>query len=473
MTRPWLNVFQGLKAAKTPRMVCDIEGDWPTELHGTFYRNGPGLLEFGRRRYQHWLDGDGLVQAWNLMPSSRVIHQSRMVETKKYLFTEKRRELSRIGHGSMSKDGWSTLDAIALNVGNSNIVTLGDELWALWEGGQPWQLDQTTLATLGLADFSASSAGLAFGAHPRMDSEGTIWNIGVNSERQSLLLWAFSARDLQPKFRLSLVEPMSLPHDFVISQNYVVVLIPPFHFNPSGSAEQSYLDAHDWHPEKSTKVRVMAKTDLSKSFELELPAQWYFHFTNAWEDEKNNIRFQGVRYRDPRLLTHGYKAVMRGEGSRRTLKSDLVELTINTRRKRLSAETFDLNVNSCEYPTYDQRINGRQHDWVTVLAHSGQADALQKVGLLNSVLRVNVSSGAAVQHTYSENELAEEHIYIPRTESSGESDGWLLGTTLNYVENQTFLNVHRVNGATLEHVARAILWDLMPIGLHGHFVRSA
>src|ERR1700733_562531 len=39
-----------------------IEGEIPRDLHGSLYRNGPGLFERGDLRKPHLLDGDGLVQ---------------------------------------------------------------------------------------------------------------------------------------------------------------------------------------------------------------------------------------------------------------------------------------------------------------------------------------------------------------------------------------------------------------------------
>jgi all-trans-8'-apo-beta-carotenal 15,15'-oxygenase len=55
-----------------------IEGKLPAELRGRFYRNGPANFERGSERYQHWFDGDGMVQQFTFTGST-VAHQGRLV----------------------------------------------------------------------------------------------------------------------------------------------------------------------------------------------------------------------------------------------------------------------------------------------------------------------------------------------------------------------------------------------------------
>ncbi|MEO0837091.1 MAG: carotenoid oxygenase family protein, partial [Cyanobacteria bacterium J06642_3] len=38
-----------------------IEGEIPTQLQGSLYRNGPARLEIGKEKVGHWFDGDGAI----------------------------------------------------------------------------------------------------------------------------------------------------------------------------------------------------------------------------------------------------------------------------------------------------------------------------------------------------------------------------------------------------------------------------
>lgn len=64
------------------------------------------------------------------------------------------------------------------NVGNISLVQHAGELLALWEGGSAHVIDPKTLKTEARKDWSPETKGLPFGAHPRMDQDGSMWNIG-------------------------------------------------------------------------------------------------------------------------------------------------------------------------------------------------------------------------------------------------------------------------------------------------------
>jgi hypothetical protein len=58
----------------------DVTGTIPAALEGTYFRNGPGLFEFGGQRLRHPFDGDGLVTALSVS-SGRAHFRSRYVRT--------------------------------------------------------------------------------------------------------------------------------------------------------------------------------------------------------------------------------------------------------------------------------------------------------------------------------------------------------------------------------------------------------
>ena len=43
--------------------IRSIRGEIPDFLSGTYYVNGPARFGRGEHRYDHWLDGDGMVLA--------------------------------------------------------------------------------------------------------------------------------------------------------------------------------------------------------------------------------------------------------------------------------------------------------------------------------------------------------------------------------------------------------------------------
>ena len=255
-----------------------IAGNWPARLRGTFYRNGPAQHDIGDFRYDHWFDGDGLVQSFAVR-NRTLIHRARPVAT------AKRRTEQRIGRaalpafGTVPPDGIGVAAADDLNPANISVLPHHDRLYALWEAGSPHELDPVSLATRGLKRFSEDTAGLPFSAHPRIEPDGTLWNFGYASSAGIIVLWHIEGR----AYRVEDPAP-----------------------------DSSFLDLHRWDPSAPTRVLVIDKDRLELTGEYELPAQWVFHFGNGYEDDAGTIHFDAARSATPEVLTHSFRSVMRG-----------------------------------------------------------------------------------------------------------------------------------------------------------------
>ena len=73
---------------------------------------------------------------------------------------------------------------------------------------------------------------------------------------------------------------------------------------------------------------------------------------------------------------------------------------------------------------------------------------------------------------HADEELPEEHLFVPREGGRGEDDGWIVGTSLDWRARVTRLNVFRADALADGPVARAALPLLLPAGLHGRFAPS-
>ena len=62
----------------------DITGEVPTDIKGTFFRNGPGRQKIGNQAFGHWFDGDGMLCAFTFNEGT-VHFKNRYVKTPKYL----------------------------------------------------------------------------------------------------------------------------------------------------------------------------------------------------------------------------------------------------------------------------------------------------------------------------------------------------------------------------------------------------
>ena len=472
LKNPWLRLYAGVSEADTGITQCEIEGNWPAELVGTLFRNGPGRMEHAGRRYQHWFDGDGVVQKWLIGPGPNVTHRARLVQTHKYLRDEAKNELSLVGFGTLGDDSVSITGPDSLNVGNISVLPRKEELWALWEGGSAWQLNPESLETTGIVELSTESAGLPFSAHPRIEPNGTVWNFGYVSHMSALVIWRIDPGVRKPKISIIRRNPMTIPHDFVVTSKHLVIPLPPLHFEPDPAIEQSFIDMHVWHSDRSLDLLVLDKNDPQNHFVVELPAKWLFHYSNAWEDENGVIRFEGFQYDDPSLMYDAFKNVMHGDAPTSVSLSSLVQFRIDTKKHEAAVEDLASEFAASEFPSVDRRRSTERHEWLTMLVNDSSSPSAMRLGLLNSVARMNTSTGAIGRFTYPDYEIPEEHLFVPIPNGMNESDGWILGTSLDYVKQETYLNLFDIGNATPEPIARATLPRLMPLGLHGQFVAT-
>lgn len=69
--------------------------------------------------------------------------------------------------------------------------------------------------------------------------------------------------------------------------------------------------------------------------------------------------------------------------------------------------------------------------------------------------------------------LVEDHVFVPKRGGSGEDDGWLLGTAVNWKRQKTALNILDARDPGTGPIARTWLEEPLPLGFHGQFVQGA
>ena len=172
--------------------IDEIEGSIPSELKGTVWRNGPGNFDRGGKRYEHVLDGDGYLGRISIDGATgRASFKGRFVRTADFeAEVAAGKILTRNTFGTQPEGGvLANAGRLVLkNVANTNVITLGGRVLALWEAGMPQRVTPETMDYEGNDDLDGClvdggltvSTGLevvdrllglgqAFTAHPRVD----------------------------------------------------------------------------------------------------------------------------------------------------------------------------------------------------------------------------------------------------------------------------------------------------------------
>jgi all-trans-8'-apo-beta-carotenal 15,15'-oxygenase len=442
-------------AGDMPVRDVRIEGRWPQDLRGVFYRNGPAQHDMNGERLSHWFDGDGFLQRWQVGPAGARF-------SGRYIATPKRRAEQAAGRflfpagggGIEPRAPMSGPDTV--NAANTSILPLDDgRLWALWEGGSASDIDPDSLDWKSFVVLGERLGGVPFSAHPRRGEDGRIWNIGSLGAR--LALYRLSGTGALEAVKLHSIPPIGLIHDFLLTERSIVVPLPSTRISPDGDGFFAQVRGMPGEP---IRVLVFDRETLDKTGEAELPAGSLFHFGNAWEEADGTIRFDMVHSPD---VDHLQK--LRGP-----MHGSLVDLgtgrSLAVTLRRSGAPELSLVAGKVEFPKVSPQVACRRNRYVYMPQAHGRS------GWYNTLAKADLDTGRISRATFERDMMVEEFVFVPRDGAQTEDDGWLIGTALDWQREQTMLTVFDARRLPDGPLARIRLDVALPLGFHGQFVRG-
>jgi all-trans-8'-apo-beta-carotenal 15,15'-oxygenase len=454
--------------------VDDIEGQIPTELEGTLFRNGPGLLEINGKPVRHPFDGDGMVSAISFQ-NGRVHYRNRFVRTEGYV---KEREAGKFVYrgvfGTQKPGGWlnNVFDLKLKNIANTNVIYWGDKLLALWEAAEPHRLDPATLETIGIDYLDGLlEPGDSFAAHPWVDpscemdgGKPCLVNFSIKTGLSSkITIFEFALDGKLLRRHAHSVSGFCFIHDFAITPHYCIFFQNPVTFNPlpfllgwRGAGECVQVQA-----KKPTRIIVIPRTGSDKVVKtLEIETGFVFHHANAFE-KAGKIHVDSICYDvlpqvnpDKSYKEVDFEALSPGQLWRLTL-----DLSNSTVEKQM------LESRCCEFPTLAPDKVGRDYRYLFIgAAHNSTGNAP-----LQAILKIDWHTGERQLHSFAPKGYVSEPVFVPRPNATTEDDGWVL--LLVYDASHHRSDVIILDGRDLhqEPIARIHLKHHIPYGLHGNW----
>lgn len=448
---PWSLGFEGV-SRDLPLRGLDVTGKLPDACRGTFYRNGPARYERGGRRYQHWFDPDGMIQAFSL-GSDGISHQGRFVRTAKFLAEEAQGRFLYSGAGTFFPDASPVRNNEDTNVANINVQPLNGELLALWEAGSAHRIDPQTLETRGVKTWSDELKGVPFSAHPHFDDRGDLWNIGSVpfAAKPMLVLYHVGADGALRKSRLHQLDFAGYMHDFVLTPRHLVAL------NSSAVIEQgrTFVDSMRWDDSRPSQLLVFDRNDLELVATVEVPPTFVFHFGNG-SQERNTLEFAACAYKDMRIVSEGMGRLAGKETGDHHTEAELVRYRVNL--ASATAEVVSQGVNM-EFPGYDTKLPFASQPLLGVGRQSTTESSLA-----SAVVRIDPRTGERSEFDYGRGVIVEEPLFI-----AGAEQGYAIHSYLDYERKRTGVAV--LDAAHLEDgpVMQAEMDRVLPLGFHGCF----
>jgi all-trans-8'-apo-beta-carotenal 15,15'-oxygenase len=232
-----------------------------------------------------------------------------------------------------------------------------------------------------------------------------------------------------------------------------IILDPVRAMSGFGTAER----ATSWRPELGTRIVLLPRGGGPRR-EIECPPLVYVHTNNAFEDGED-IVVELIRYDDYQEFfrpVRDFRApnALDGFGG----YACRVRLT---RRDRVILE--DLTDQRTELPQHDQRRTARayRYGYHTVLTgdstHPGR------------LVKHDNHTGLRTEHHFEAGDIVGEPIFVPRSATAAEDDGWLLTVVYLAAEHRSALVVLDAQHIQAAPLATARLDQHFYPGFHGSF----
>lgn len=451
--------------------IDDIEGEIPADLNGTFFRNGPGLLDINGQAIAHPFDGDGMVCGISFK-NGRAHFRNRFVKTEGYVAEKAAGKILYRGvFGTQKPGGWlaNIFDLKSKNIANTGILYWGGRLLALWEGAEPHQLNPKTLETIKLDDLDGIlEPGQAFSAHPRIekgkDGKGDILvNFSVKPGLSSTItIFEFNSQGKLLKRYSHSIPGFAFLHDMVITPNYCIFFQNPVTLNPLPFlfGLRSAGQCLKFSPNQPTRV-ILIPRDGSKEMKiLDTEPCFVFHHANAWEDDGeiyvDSICYESFPQVDPdaSFKDVDFDSVPEGQ---------LWRFKIN-----LSAESVEhklVESRCCEFPTLHPNNVGKAYRYLFI----GTTDIPAGNAPLQAILKIDWQTGERQIFSVAPRGFAGEPLFVPFPNGVNEDDGWLLMLMYDAAEHRSDVVILDARDLSKKPVARLHLKHHIPYGLHGSF----
>jgi all-trans-8'-apo-beta-carotenal 15,15'-oxygenase len=458
----WAGLFDNV--GEVDIQVKDIEGKIPSELVGTLYRNGPGERRFS----QSFFDGDGMVRAISINEKGEVHYKSRYVHTPKYL-KERHSKKPKVRTAGTNLPGGILKNCfkIPADEANTHVFYQNGKLLASEEGGHPWRMDPITLETEAEEHFGkALPRQVAFSAHPHYDADTKeVYNFGMKPGKTM----GFQCFKLDKNQKLKMLanfscDKGSFAHDYALSKKWMAFLLPPLAGNLTKFffGFSSFFDTMKWHDNWGTQI-VLVPRDGGKPIIFETDSFGVGHVLSAW-DEGDDLLID--------VATVENMDIMNSVGNYRS--SDWREfgdgvisrIRINPKTKSIKKHTItDL---PGEFPRIHPKMECIKTEWAYLAANT----QVKEGGFFKALMKLNRDTGDHSLFDFGDQCVAQEPVFIPKTNEQSEDDGWLMALVYNSQSKTTDLVILDALGVSDGPVATIHLPLNAGTTFHGTWVRA-
>ncbi|XP_041960688.1 retinoid isomerohydrolase [Alosa sapidissima] len=296
-------------------LPATVTGRIPSFLRGALLRLGPGLFEVGDEPFLHLFDGQALMHKFDFN-NGQVTYMRKFVKTDAYVraMTEKRvviTEFGTVAYPDPCKNIFSRFFSYFKGVEVTdnclvNVYPIGEDYYAVTETNFITKVNTDTLDTLKKVDLMSIVNVNGVTAHPHIERDGTVYNIGNCMGKGASLAYNIVKMPPTQKDKSDCVEKAqvvvqfpsaerfkpSYVHSFGMSENYFVFVETPIKINllkflgAWSVRGTQYMDCFESDDMKGTWFHIARKNNPEYiDIKYRTGSMGLFHHINCYEDQ--------------------------------------------------------------------------------------------------------------------------------------------------------------------------------------------
>jgi carotenoid cleavage dioxygenase len=440
-----------------------VTGEIPADLNGSFYRNGPNprFSPVSVPDY-HLFGGDGMTHAFHIS-DGKVCYRNRWIETAKFrVEREQGRSVIDAMNPFNCEEGYAEF-VLSDKEGLANTACLwhAGKFLVLEEAHLPFEVDPVTLESKSSYDFDGKLARLMT-AHPLIDPlSGDLLFFGYMASGPCASDIALYRVNPKGELTHSLLIPTAYPamvHDFVVTENYIMLPILPL----AGSLERAMNGGPllAWEPDKGASLAIVPRNADGGFGEVrwvECDTIFVFHFMNGF-DRNGVITLDGCQFDHAPLFPTADGEML--PDSAPVLHRWTIDM--NTDTPRVKIERIDAA--ESEFPIVDPRYKTQEYRVGFYTSPEGEGG-----DLYNCVARFDHANGSSERYCFGPRDriFTSEAIFVPKSDGAAEGEGYLMSVVTDMNTETSALNILDSTNVSAGPVATAQLPHRIPVGFHG------
>jgi carotenoid cleavage dioxygenase-like enzyme len=441
-----------------------VTGKLPPEMDGMFVRNGPNP-QFPPIKNHHWFEGDGMLHGVRIQ-EGRASYRNRYIRTP-YWKAENAEGCALYGSFLDPPSvtallrlirNWLKRLPVMKNTANTALVCHDGRLLALWEGGEPYEIQVPDLDTVCPYTYGGKLKH-QFTAHPKVDpATGEMLFFGYSLFKPSVQYSVVSAQGkIASTTTIDIARPVVM-HDFAITPRHTLFMDLPLTISTKRMLRGQPL--LKFEPDLGARLGILPRNGMGQDIKwFEVSPCYVFHTLNAYEDG-DEVVLLGCRTKEfpdsffmPPSSQTGHEAMI-GKGFAPVMYRWRLNLKTGTTRE----EALD------DVPTDFPRINEG------LVGNQTRYGYTVNINEPNELLRYDFEQGRSERHDHGKLRIGGEGVFVPRPNATAEDDGWLVTYAHDEGNGTSELIVIEAQDFSAPPVARVRIPARVPYGFHGAWV---